>query len=153
MGNGRLKKRVPGRVRAVTGKGIPRGRMEGARAVWNNRRLGQSRVDHTKNEEDEWGEVQFLFSTSLLPVLGLSCPVFPQLHHPSPLRALRVQVLGWGVSSRQWVWTEGEKQHLCPATVWVSDPGLFKPPGAILGLGGLSIPQRLRSPGTCSPAA
>lgn len=74
----------------MTGKGIPRGRMEAARAVWNSRRgLGKSRVDHTKNEED-WAEVQFLFSTSLFPVLGLSCLVFPQLHHPSPLRALRV---------------------------------------------------------------
>ena len=91
--------------------------MEAARAVWNSRRgLGKSRVDHTKYEEDDWGEVQFLFSTSLFPVLGLSCPVFPQLHHPSPQGLKSVQVLGWDEQQAVGLDREGEKQHLCPAS-------------------------------------
>lgn len=101
MGNGRLKKRVPGRVRAVTEKGIPRGRMEAARAVWNSRRgLGKSRVDHTKYEEDDWGEVQFLFSTSLFR-LRAELPSLSTATSSITSQGLKsVQVLGWDVSSR-----------------------------------------------------
>ena len=74
----KAQEKVLGRVRARTGKGIARGRVEAARAVWHSRRgLGQrspskSRLDHAKNEEKKWGEVQFLFSTSLFPVLELT---------------------------------------------------------------------------------
>lgn len=75
-GHWKAQEKVLVRVRARTGKGIAGGRVEAARAVWNSRRglrqsPSKSRLDHTKNEENKWGKVQFLFSTSLFPVLGL----------------------------------------------------------------------------------
>lgn len=70
-------------------------------------------------------QMQFLFSTSLLPVLGLRLPqpFCSYIIHPHLSGVKGVQVFGWG-----------------PATVWFSNPGLFKLPLAILGLSRLGIP-------------
>lgn len=89
------------RVRARTGKGIAGGRVEAARAVWNSRRglrqrsPSKSRLDHTKNEENKWGKVQFLFSTSLFPSYGSELPsLFAATSSINSQGLKGVQVLG-----------------------------------------------------------
>ena len=96
--------------------------------------------------------MRFFFSPSLLPVPGLTSPVLSATPPPAVTSygLEGVQVFGGG-SQQQARGVDGGEQHFCLVTVWVSNPGVFKPPVAILGLPRLGIPRRPGSPGTCSP--
>lgn len=110
MGIGRLKKRVPEKARARTGKGIPRSRAGAAGAVWNKtgleqRSLSKYMVDHAKNEGDTVGRsAVFILNLTAPGLRAQTCPAFLQLHHPPSPQGLKgVQVFGWDLSSRPWV--------------------------------------------------
>lgn len=109
-------------------------------------------MDHTKSEGGRWGGSAVFLGTLTARSPRADVPILSAAPSPTVTsQGLKGCAGTRQGSEHQAMGVSGGEQHLCLVTAGASNPGLFKPPVAILGLPRLGIPWRTGSPGTCSP--